>query len=165
MSDSEDELGLDISQWKPRTANTAAVTTAPRTFASINTPAPAHDTSADDDLDIDAIIEGIVVSDAESPVSVQPQEASAQRPRQEVQIIIIQDPNFDRDAYEDCTYGAEIVRHVKSESVEEDRVYYQVEFVDRHTEKVRYCLSLHLIISVLPLYNLLLVPHIDSSPP
>jgi chromodomain-helicase-DNA-binding protein 4 len=143
MSDSEDELNVDLSQWKPRTVNTAPEPPAPalRTFASINTPAAAPATTNDlddDDFDIDAIIEGIADPDdaTQSKAPTPPPTTATRRPRQTVQVVITKDPDFDRNDYIDCTYGANIVRRVLKEITKNEDVYYNVEFVDRHTEQV-----------------------------
>lgn len=145
MSDSEEELNVDLSQWKPRTVNAApeSLAPAPRTFASINAPAAAPATTNnlddDDDFDIDAIIEGIAEPDdatqSKDPTPPSPTTASS-RPRQTVQVVITRDPNFNRNDYIDCTYGANIVRRVLQEITRGEDVYYNVEFVDRHTEQV-----------------------------
>lgn len=143
-SASEDELNVDISQWKPRTVNTAPrpVAPPPRTFASINTPTAVPETTTgaeDDDLDIDAIIDGIAEDDPEpeleSPAPTLPP-TTTRRPTRDIEIVITKDPNFDREAYTDCTYGANIVRRVLKEISQNEDVYYNVEFVDRHTEQV-----------------------------
>ncbi|KAG9961655.1 SNF2 family DNA-dependent chromodomain-containing ATPase, partial [Aureobasidium melanogenum] len=147
MSDSEDELNVDLSRWKPRTANTApqpsALAPPPRTFASINTPATATDAAnhfEDDDFDIDAIVEGIAddEEDALQPRAFTPQPIISTKPRHTVQVVITQDPTFNRDDYTDCTYGANIVRRVLKEIAKNEDVYYNVEFVDRHTEQVSF---------------------------
>ncbi|KAI4716003.1 hypothetical protein E4T48_07799 [Aureobasidium sp. EXF-10727] len=148
MSDSEDEVNVDLSQWKPRTVNTAQPSApAPRTFASINTPATAPETTnhfEDDDLDIDAIVEGIADDDndddaLQSRTSTSPPiTTTSTKPRQTVQVVITRDPNFNRDDYTDCTYGANIVRRVLKEIAKSQDVYYNVEFVDRHTEQVSF---------------------------
>ena len=144
MSDSEDEVNVDLSQWKPRTVNAAPESFAPppRTFASINAPAAAPATTNnldDDDFDIDAIIEGIADPDdamqSKAPTPPPPTTTS-RRPRQIVQVVITRDPNFNRDDYVDCTYGANIVRRVLKEITKNEDVYYNVEFVDRHMEQV-----------------------------
>ncbi|THZ28012.1 hypothetical protein D6C89_02830 [Aureobasidium pullulans] len=143
-SASEDELNVDISQWKPRTVNTAPrpVAPPPRTFASINTPTTVPETTTgaeDDDLDIDAIIDGIAEDDPEpeleSPAPTLPP-TTTRRPTRDIEIVITKDPNFDREAYTDCTYGANIVRRVLKEISQNEDVYYNVEFVDRHTEQL-----------------------------
>ncbi|THX69487.1 hypothetical protein D6D04_10264 [Aureobasidium pullulans] len=145
-SDSEAELNVDISQWKPRTVNTAPrpVAPPPRTFASINTPTAVTETTTgaeDDDLDIDAIIDGIAEDDPEpeleSPAPTLPP-TTTRRPTRDIEIVITKDPNFDREAYTDCTYGANIVRRVLKEISQNEDVYYNVEFVDRHTEQVSF---------------------------
>ncbi|KAH0411719.1 hypothetical protein KCU90_g18499, partial [Aureobasidium melanogenum] len=147
MSDSEDELNVDLSRWKPRTANTApqpsALAPPPRTFASINTPATATDAAnhfEDDDFDIDAIVEGIAddEEDALQPRAFTPQPIISTKPRHTVQVVITQDPTFNQDDYTDCTYGANIVRRVLKEIAKNEDVYYNVEFVDRHTEQVSF---------------------------
>lgn len=140
----EDELNVDISQWKPRTVNTAPrpVAPPPRTFASINTPTAVPETTTgaeDDDLDIDAVIDGIAEDDPEpeleSPApTLLP--TTTRRPTRDIEIVITKDANFDREAYTDCTYGANIVRRVLKEISQNEHVYYNVEFVDRHTEQV-----------------------------
>jgi len=145
MSDSEDELNVDLSQWKPRTVNAAPEPPAPalRTFASINAPAAApaitNSLDDDDDFDIDAIIDGIADPDdalqTKAPTPPPPA-TTTPKPRQIIQVVITQDPNFNRDDYIDCTYGANIVRRVLQEFTEDGDVYYNVEFVDRHTEQV-----------------------------
>ena len=132
MSDSEDEVNIDISQWKPRTVNAAPEppAPAPRTFASINAPAAAPATTNhldDDDFDIDAL---------QSKAPTPPPTKTIQKPRQTVQVVITRDPNFNRHDYIDCTYGANIVRRVLKEIAKNQDVYYNVEFVDRHTEQV-----------------------------
>jgi chromodomain-helicase-DNA-binding protein 4 len=144
MSDSEDELNVDLSQWKTRTVNAAPEPSAPPpgTFASINTPAAAPATANhldDDDFDIDAIIEGIADDDDNALQSRAPTPSpttTIPRPRQTVQVVITEDPDFDRDDYTDCTYGANIVRRVLKEITKNQDVYYNAEFVDRHTEQV-----------------------------
>jgi chromodomain-helicase-DNA-binding protein 4 len=147
MSDSEDELNVDLSQWKLRTVNAAPEppAPAPRTFASINTPAAAPATANHlddaDDFDIDAIIEGIADDDDDDALQSRaptppPPTITTRRPRQTVQVVITKDNNFDRDDYTDCTYGANIVRRVLKEITKNQDVYYNVEFVDRHTEQV-----------------------------
>ena len=143
MSDSEDEVNIDISQWKPRTVNAAPEppAPAPRTFASINAPAAAPATTNhldDDDFDIDAIIEGIADPDdaLQSKAPTPPPTKTIRKPRQTVQVVITRDPNFNRHDYIDCTYGANIVRHALKEIAKNQDVYYNVEFVDRHTEQV-----------------------------
>ncbi|KAI5274345.1 hypothetical protein E4T47_02572 [Aureobasidium subglaciale] len=145
MSDSDDELNVDLSQWKRRTTNSAPAlyVPAPRTFASINTPAVATETTtgADDvdDLDIDAIIQGIAGSDADPVPDTRPSiplPTPSKRPDQNVQVVIVQDPSFDRDAYTDCTYGSSVVRRVLKEIAKNEDVYYNIEFVDRHTEQM-----------------------------
>jgi hypothetical protein len=145
MSDSEDELNVDLSQWKPRTVNAAPEppAPAPRTFASINTPAAAPAAANhldDDDFDIDAIIEGIADDDnntLQSRASTPPPPTTTTRRHQHtVQVVITKDPNFNRDDYTDCTYGANIVRRVLKEITKNQDVYYNAEFVDRHTEQV-----------------------------
>lgn len=134
LSDSEDELNMDISQWKPRTTNSAPrpADEPLRTFASINatshSPHPVQEIQ-DDDEDIDAILEELATSGTEP-------RAQDAAPRSEVQVVIQVDPDFDRDAYVDCTYGAHIVRRVLQESVEDGDISYTVEFVDRHVEQV-----------------------------
>lgn len=149
MSDSEDELNVDLSQWKPRTVNTAPEppAPAPRSFVSINTPAAAPATTNDlddDDFDIDAIIEGITDPDdaTQSKAPTPPPTTATKRSRQIVQVVITKDPNFNRHDYIDCTYGANIVRRVLKEITKNEDVYYIVEFVDRHTEQastLHYC--------------------------
>ncbi|KAK6003888.1 hypothetical protein QM012_008738 [Aureobasidium pullulans] len=145
MSDSEDESTVDLSRWKPRTVNTAAQPSAParlpRTFASINTPATATDIAnhfEDDDFDIDAIVEGIADDHDDVQQSKPPTLPPITSPklRLTVQVVITQDPSFNRDDYTDCTYGANIVRRVLKEIAKNEDVYYNVEFVDRHTEQV-----------------------------
>lgn len=161
MSDSEDELNIDLSQWKPRTVNAApeSFAPAPRTFASINAPAAApattNDPEDDDDFDIDAIIEGIADPDdaaqSKSPTPPPPTTTS-RKPQQTVQVVITRDPKFNRNDYIDCTYGANIVRRVLQEFTRNEDVYYNVEFVDRHTEQVstfHYC-PLHTTRRLLP---------------
>ncbi|KAH0351407.1 SNF2 family DNA-dependent chromodomain-containing ATPase, partial [Aureobasidium melanogenum] len=147
MSDSEDELNVDLSRWKPRTANTApqpsALAPPSRTFASINTPATATDAAnhfENDDFDIDAIVEGIAddEEDALRPRAFIPQPIISTKPRHTVQVVITQDPTFNRDDYTDCTYGANIVRRALKEIAKNEDVYYNVEFVDRHTEQVSF---------------------------
>lgn len=145
MSDSEDDLNVDLSQWKPRTINTApqplAPVPPPRTFASINTPATATNPAShfeDDDFDIDAIVEGIADDDHDAlqlKPSTQPP-TTFKKPRQTIQVVITQDPTFNRNDYIDCTYGANIVRRVLKEIAKNQDGYYNVEFVDRHTEQV-----------------------------
>lgn len=155
MSDSDDELNVDLSQWKPRSVNTApqpsALVPPPRTFASINTPATNH--FEDDDFDIDAIVEGIADDDdhdaLQSKPSTQPPTAF-KKPRQTVHVVITQDPTFNRDDYIDCTYGANIVRRVLKEFARNEHVYYSVEFVDRHTEQVS-TLLFHSYLLTLPI--------------
>ncbi|KAH0282417.1 hypothetical protein M436DRAFT_69712 [Aureobasidium namibiae CBS 147.97] len=147
MSDSEDELNVNLSQWKPRTVNAAPEppAPAPRTFASINAPAAApaitNSLDDDDDFDIDAIIDGIADPDdalqTRAPTPPPPA-TTTPKPRQVVQVVITQDPNLNRDDYIDCTYGANIVRRVLQEITEDGDVYYNVEFVDRHTEQVSF---------------------------
>lgn len=134
MSDSEDELNTDISHWKLRTANTAPrpVHPPPRTFAAINAPEPVSRPSQqaiDEDEDIDAIIAEL---DAPAPEPSAP----SQDTRKTVQVVITPDPAFDRGAYEDCTYGSDIVRRVLQEFTQHEDVFYKVEFVDRHAEQV-----------------------------
>lgn len=157
MSDSEDDLNVDLSQWKTRTVNVAPEppAPAPRTFASINAPTTAPPTTNglddDDDFDIDAIIEGIADPDdalqskAPTPSPPPPSATTTRRPRQTVQVVITRDPNFNPNDYIDCTYGANIVRRVLKEITKNENVYYNVEFVDRHTEQVStfhyYCLD------------------------
>jgi chromodomain-helicase-DNA-binding protein 4 len=86
MSDSEDELNVDLSQWKLRTVNAAPEppAPAPRTFASINTPAAAPATANHlddaDDFDIDAIIEGIADDDDDALQSRAPKPEDPDRP-------------------------------------------------------------------------------------
>ncbi|KAG9866432.1 hypothetical protein KCU63_g4222, partial [Aureobasidium melanogenum] len=148
MSDSEDELNVDLSRWKPRTVNTATQPSAPaplpRTFASINTPATATDTAnhfEEDDFDIDAIVVGDALNDGDDalqPRASTPQPTTSTKSRQTVQVVITQDPTFNRDDYTDCTYGANIVRRVLKEIAKKEDVYYNVEFVDRHTEQVSF---------------------------
>jgi chromodomain-helicase-DNA-binding protein 4 len=147
MSDSEDEMNVDLSQWKTRTVNTAPEppAPAPRTFASINAPAAVPTTTNqlddEDDFDIDAIIEGIADQDdppeSRNSTPPRPTAMTTRRPRQTVRVVITQDPNFDRDDYVDCTYGANILRRVLKEiTTKKKAVYYNVEFADRHTEQV-----------------------------
>ncbi|KAG9706706.1 hypothetical protein KCU73_g17703, partial [Aureobasidium melanogenum] len=94
----------------------------------------------DDDFDIDAIVEGIAddQEDALQPRASTPQPITSTKPRQTVQVVITQDPTFNRDDYTDCTYGANIVRRVLKEIAKNEDVYYNVEFVDRHTEQVSF---------------------------
>jgi chromodomain-helicase-DNA-binding protein 4 len=146
MSDSEDDMNVDLSQWKTRTVNTAPEppAPAPRTFASINAPAAAPTTTNqlddEDDFDIDAIIEGIADQDdppeSRNSTPPHPTTTTTQRPRQTVQVVINHDPDFNRDDYTDCTYGANLLRRVLKEITKNGDVYYNVEFVDRHTEQV-----------------------------
>jgi hypothetical protein len=159
MSDSEDELNVDLSQWKPRTVNTVPEPSAPapRIFASINAPAAAPTTTNqlddEDDFDIDAIIEGIADQDdppeSRNSTPPRPTTKTTRRPRQTVQVVINQDPNFNRDDYTDCTYGANILRRVLKEiTTRKEAVYYNVKFVDRHTEQVSTSTTALLILPV-----------------
>lgn len=137
MSDSEDDLNVDISQWKPRSINTAPrpANPPPRTFASINTLASTPRTTTapeDDDEDIDAIIEELAASDS----GPEPVPAPTQAPRKLAHVLITSDPNFDRAKYQDRTYGSKIVHRVVREYSLRDDVFYKAEFVDSHSEQV-----------------------------
>jgi chromodomain-helicase-DNA-binding protein 4 len=175
MSDSEEDLNVDLSQWKTRTVNVAPEppAPAPRTFAAINAPAAAPTTTNqlddEDDFDIDAIIEGIADQDdpPESRNSTPPRRTAAtRRSRQTVQVVITQDPNFNRDDYIDCTHGANLLRRVLKEITKNGDVHYNVEFVDRHTEQVSTFTTALLILPVVAsevLYSLTL-PWLSHKP-
>lgn len=162
MSDSgsEDELAVDISQWKPRTVNTNPGRPAP-------TPVPAQPQfvaltavmissdeeesefgAEEDDSDVE-VIDVVEEPEIESEQEDEELEDEQLQPSHRVQVIISQDPDFDRDEYEDCTQEHYILKSVLREKKRRDELlYYEVEFEDGYRDEVS-SLSLFFVIIVI----------------
>lgn len=99
---------------------------------------------SEDDSDIEVVVEIVEDNEEEGEEGEEEEEESDNpHPSHDIQIVIHQDPNLDRDDYEDCTWGHDILKAVLRERKSRGEVlFYEVEFEDGHTEKVSLCFLL-----------------------
>ncbi|GAB7349973.1 hypothetical protein MBLNU459_g0660t2 [Dothideomycetes sp. NU459] len=136
-SSSGNDLAADISHWQPRSANLKPAAAAP---VNVSFVAPSVITVSDGNEEEselhDSELEGSSeTSDIELVAEDAPPKA---QPSQDIQIIIQQDPDFDRDDYEDCTWGADILKLIRREVKNQHGTAYEAEFEDGHTETISF---------------------------
>lgn len=168
MSDSgsEDDLAVDISQWKPRTVNTnpgrpapAPVPAQPQfvapTAVMISSDEEESELGAEE---VDSDVEVIDVVEEQEIESEQEDERP--QPSHHVQVIIRQDPSFDRNEYEDCTQEHYILKSVLRQKKRPDELlYYEVEFEDGYRGEVSPLSLLRHRCHYIPIYFLPAVLH------